>query len=104
MRLGEHQVFRRAPQNGVGVLLVFGHHEQPRARQAADQDVAHLGRGFAPRQPVYIDALQRQQLLQVGSFDSGWRGLGQRHGRARPGGHPHGENLHPLPAFRASSS
>ena len=99
---GEDQVFRGAAQDGIGTLLVFGQDEQPGARQAADQDVAHLRRGLAAGEPVHIDALQRQQLVQAGRFDGRRRGLivgGERGQASRTI-----PSFHPLPAFRASSS
>jgi hypothetical protein len=57
MHVVEDQVFGRAAQGGVRMLLVFGNDEELAVLQAADDHVPHLDGSFPTREPVHKNAL-----------------------------------------------
>jgi len=64
--VGENQVFGGSSQDHVGAFLIFSQHEELGALEAADDQVVHLGGGFAPGEPVHVHALDGEELARKG--------------------------------------
>ena len=97
--LHEDLVVGGAAQRGVRAVRVFGNDKQPRVLQGRDDHVAKLiGFSTAP-ELIHVNAFDvRERKRVVFRLNGGQKRRTDQH--AGEGGH----DLHPRPAFRASSS